>query len=242
MIQAINNMGLIRIPLEKGKRIYSLPYATSFENKVIKRIVAFRYENLRLLQDSVTAELDSVYVTLRNIDNGYIVRNFPLSELTNQYYTNALPLDTVVNWETSYIETRKEIPADIETLYLYVIYDDYRDINPHFDLVKSVVIPVGFKGKFSDLMKNSNYGYLKRITIGNITSNLIDYKTNITLNCRSGRSLNYVSIGFFCAEKNLVKQDLNYIADYDVEWDNSYIDNYTAVGNPSIINLYFGKL
>ncbi len=243
MVSAINNINVVRLQLDSANNTYFLPYATSFEHKPIRRIIPLHYGSVSDVAGVNTASIDSMYITLRDMNDNYIVRDFPLNLLSNLAFNDLMPLNTIIKWETAFVRTRLPL-TDGDLLMLYMVYDEYRPILPEYSCIKTIEIPAGFTGKLSELLNVADYGYLKRITATvypddqNHTSDVF-----LTLNCLSGRTLNSLSVALMQQLSHAMyipsRKGL-YIADMSLDWDNSFITGNTTPGVTTYINLYFG--
>ena len=243
MTHPIDNLQCIRLPVPRGSTSAYLPTATGLDGVEVHRLLWYNpasplatdSDGSPVLSAASAPQLEAC-LDLKGEGRDTPVRNLPLRLLDAACRDTLVPLHRRLRWEASSVKLAGTHPGGTPVLLLYAAHGSTgRPAGPPRSVVQ-VQVPQGARRKLSPYVDTQGYGWLRGVEC--LTAGPLAGAAFLTLNCRSGRTFNHVPLAFLQSADGTPRiHGALRLADYNVDWNNSYIENTAC---PVRLNLYFG--
>lgn len=239
----LDNLQCIRLPVPEGSTSVYLPTATGLDGVEVRRLMWYNPAS-PLATDSdgspvlsaASAPALEACLDLKGEGRDTPVRHLPLRLIDAACRDTLVPLHRRLRWEASSVKLAGTHPGGTPVLLLYALYGGRRGEAREARTVVGVDLPAGGRRKLSAYVDSQGYGWLRGVEC--LTDGPVSGAAFLTLNCRSGRTFNHVPLAFLQSADGTPRiHGALRLADYNVDWNNSYIENTAC---PVRLNLYFG--
>lgn len=227
-MRLVNNIDVIRIPLNYNN-IYYFPKNNNINGKVINNIYCISKSTTDPHNGLKTFQPTNSYITLFDTDGNIVVNNVDLAYFVKDNVT-AININTIIDWEKSYINIQDGYNRVNVELLLAITYDGAVADGVKYDSIKSITIPAEYIGSFEQFIYG-DWGKLVKIDVLSKQTDLNSFW--FSLKDFNGKNFNLCASELFQDEINFgngwqTTQAVNnpiYLNYLNVNWQDSQIIN-----------------